>query len=487
MSVNPLSFLLASGLNAFDDVSAPAVDANPNPEPATPSIDVTVCPEEIEVVQAAQEAAEAEVAVVVAVQELAETEAQVDAATEVVANTAVVVASMESYKGSPMTKSDALALQQRVQQATKGQYHNVVGSLEAFGTDVSVDDALDAGLEGLGDFLKEARNKLADVTKVMRAKVAGFFKDAFVGFDKVAKRAEAVQRLAKNTNGESNASAIQLPLDTAWNLVKDGKVVTNLGKEIAELGKFAEAVMRTNNEAMCADRNKFIELVSPLASASYDDALAIAKKIADWRVPKPAFATKKLQTSSRTLDVFCSETIMGDQALFISMPAGDNKVGNLMDRLNALAAHWALSDVELSDVAKKPNKLDVAIDTLKPAEIVKITEAIDAILNDLKVYNKTLYSWEVANPELDRLMEVLYTVGWDEDRGAYEGSDDDGTVYISKLNMNLAYSVYYVNIMYGYFITYPTMKLAGKLLVILNRALEVCERSLATYNDNNLK
>lgn len=44
----------------------------------------------------------------------------------------------------------------------------VVGSLEALGTDVNVDDALNTGLEGLGEFLKEARGKLSALINATR-------------------------------------------------------------------------------------------------------------------------------------------------------------------------------------------------------------------------------------------------------------------------------------------------------------------------------
>lgn len=59
MSYNTLSMLLGEGLSSFEDADGPALVADPSPEPVVPSIDVTVCPVETEVVKAATEAANA--------------------------------------------------------------------------------------------------------------------------------------------------------------------------------------------------------------------------------------------------------------------------------------------------------------------------------------------------------------------------------------------------------------------------------------------
>ena len=494
MSSLILAQLIGEGLESFEDAAAAPVTADAGAEvPAVPSVDVTVCEEEIAVVEAAGEAATAETAIVLSADAVVEAECLVDAQTEVVVQTAQVTASMESYVGSAMTKHDALALQMRVQQATKGQYAatQVVGSLEAFGTDITTDDALEAGLEGLGEFLKEARNKLSGMVAVLRAKMAGFFKDAHVSFDKVSARAAAVERLAKNTSGESNASALQLPLDTAWHLVKDGKVVTNFAKEMGDLAKFAELVLKENNSSVSEHRRKFIELVSPLISCDLEEANKLAKQIADWKLPKPDYAKTKIPTSSRTTDLYRSDVLLGDEALFVMLPTDvSSNTDNVAQRLAALSSVYFGLEVGLKDVAKRPNKLDVSIDTLKPAEIVKIAETITAVLGDIKVYAKTWGAWDEANSDLDRLMTVLATVQWEGDAENYEGAVSNGastTVYVSTLNTRVADAIWYINAAYGYMATTPTILLAKKLIVLMNRALEVCERSLATYSDNNLK
>lgn len=490
MSASTLSFLLADGLNAFDDVDADPVVAVPDDAAApTPSIDVTVCAEEIEVVKASTEAANAEVALVDAATAFAQADAQADAQTKLVIETAAVVGSMESFQGSVMTKVDAQALQTSVVYATRGQYEaaRVVGSLEAFGGEVSVEDALNAGLEGLGDFLKEARGKLASITANLRAKMSGFLKDAFTNFDKVAKRAEAIERMAKNTSGESNSSSLQLPLDTAWHLIKDGKLSSNLAKEIPELSKFAAAIFKDSPNELAADRKKFIELVSPLATVELEDAQKIAKKVTEWKVPKPAFAKTKLQNSARTFDVYRSDVMLGDQAIFVSVPIDQSSPNDsLGTRLDRVADQMWVVDVDLKEVAKKPAKLDLAVDTLKPAEIVKIAEEVSAIMADIKLYSKSWSAWEDSNNELDRLMQVVHTVTWTGDEATYQGSTEFG-VMTSNLNLRLADAIWYINSAYGYLSVYPTLKLASRIILTLNRILEVCERSLATYNDNNLK
>lgn len=458
-----------------------------------PELAIVVCEEEVEVVEAATEAAVAEAAMLDSACAVECTAELVDAQTDVFVQTSQVVASMESFIGSPMSKHDALALQMRVAQATKGAYAQtaVVGSLESFGTDIASDDALTAGLEGLGEFLKAARNKLVDVSKVLQAKTTGFFKDAFVSFDKVARRADAVQRLAKSTSGESNASAIQLSLDTAWHLVRDGKIVANLEKEVIDLGKFAESVLKDNNTELAADRVKFIQLVSPLGSCELEEARKIAKQVTDWKMPKPSFAKVKIQSSSRTREQFRSDTLMGDEAIVVDMPLYTHATADSLNtRLDTIAENLFNVNVDMASVLKKPNKLDVSVDTLKPAEIVKIAEAISALLGDISVYKKTWGAWEDANTELDRLMNVLANVSWDGDDETYEGSVSVNTnhyVYTSKLNNRLADAIWYFNSVYGYLSTQPTIELSRKLIVLMNRLLEVCERSLATYNDNNLK
>lgn len=134
------------------------------------------------------------------------------------------------------------------------------------------------------------------------------------------------------------------------------------------------------------------------------------------------------------------------------------------------------------------------MDTLKPAEMVKITETIDAILGDIKTYSKTWGAWDEANGELDRLMGILASVRWEGDSEEYEGSTTTTvnnhsitTIHTSTLNIRLADTIYYINSAYGYMSTQPTLLLAKKLIVVMNRILEVCERSLATYSDNNLR
>ncbi|QXO10293.1 hypothetical protein pEaSNUABM37_00334 [Erwinia phage pEa_SNUABM_37] len=494
MSSFILDSLLGDGLEAFDDSAAAPVTATPDGTPAAvPSVDVTVCEEEIAVVEAATDAVKAEAQLIDTIVEVEATEVLLDAQTELVVETSAVVASMESFIGAPMSKQDALVLAMRVTQATRGQYvgTRVVGSVESFGTDIATDDAMNAGLEGIGEFLEAARNKLSGITAVMRAKVSAFFKDAFVNFSKVSQRAAAVERLAKGTTGESNSSAIQLPLDTAWQLVRDGKVVTNFAKEVADLAKMAEVIMKDTTEELAADRRKFIELVSPLATADLDTARGIAKKIVDWKMPKPGYAKVKLQTPSRTTDVFRSEVLMGDQAIFVSVPLDMSSPNDSLNtRLDKIYGAYRVLDVATREVGKKPNKLDLALDTLKPAEIVKITEAVQAVLGDIKVYSKSWNAWDEANTDLDRLMNILVNVEYEGDDETYEGTvttQYGSTVYTNKLNYRLADSVWYVNAAYGYMSTQPIIQVAKRLIVVLNRILEVCERSLATYSDNNLK
>lgn len=488
-----LDAVMNVGMEAFDDASAPAVTANPDEVPATVSIDVTVCEDEQAVVEAAIEATQAETALIVSADAVEATEKVVCAQTELVTETAEVVASMESLIGSPMSKADAMALQLRVVQATKGQYgvQQIVGSVESFGTDISTDDALNVGLEGIGEFLTAAKNKLSNLAVVLRQRVSGYFKDAFVSFDKVAKRNEAVQRLAKGTTGESNSSAIQLPIDTAQHLIKDGKLVQNLAALVGELSKYSEVVMKANNTVLADHRKDFINLVNPLATADLEAARGIAKKVADWRLPKPEYAKTKIQTSSRTMDQFRGDVLPGDEALYVTYPVDVSENGaSLSDRLENVGHKAYVQDVSLKEVTKKPNKLDLAIDTLKPAEIVKITEAVDGILSDIKLYSKTWGAWDQANNELDRLMSILVSVQWDGDAEEYEGTvvvNASTTVFTSTLNMRLADAIYYINAGYGYMSTTPVMLLSKKLIVVMNRILEVCERSLATYSDNNLR
>lgn len=488
-----LDAVVSGGLEAFDDTAAAPVTANPDETPATVSVDVTVCEDELAVVEAATEATQAETALTISADVVEATEEVVCAQTELVTETAEVVASMESFIGSPMSKADAMALQLRVIQATKGQYgkEQIVGSVEHFGTDISTDEALKAGLEGIGEFLSAAKNKLSNLVTVLRQRVSGFFKDAFVSFDKVAKRADAVQRLAKGTTGESNSSAIQLPIDTAQHLIKDGKLVTNLAGLVTELSKTAEGVMKTNNDLLADHRKGFIALVNPLATADLEAATAIAKKVADWKLPKPEYAKSKIQTSSRTMDQYRGDTLPGDEALYVTCPIDtDNGKDTLSDRLENAGHRAYMQDVSLKEVAKKPNKLDLAVDTLKPAEIVKITETIAGILADIKQYGKTWNAWDDANNELDRLMSILVSVQWEGDAEEYEGSvtvNTSTTIFTSTLNMRLADAIYCINAGYGFMSTTPVMLLSKKLIVVMNRILEVCERSLATYSDNNLR
>lgn len=540
MGNNYLSLLLSAGNNAFDEngepvqsvlidapvvpepVPAPVVDvpvvepivepvADPAPDVATPPV-ITIDPEapqpetpgivlainedEQELVAAATAAAQAEVSLIDADCELENTEAQLTEQAQVVSEVENVVASMESFVGSPMSMQDAVGLQKWVVSATRGEYDQakVVGSLEAFGNDTSTDDALNAGLEGIGEYLKAARNKLGDIRKVMVASWANFFKEAFLGFDKVARRADALAKIAKSTAGESNASSIQLPLDTAWRLVKDGKVSQNLPKDLADLGKFTKLVFKDNADSLLVHRKKLVDIAVRLSTAEYDDALKIAKELVNYELPTVGVCKIKVQTNSNTVDLYRSDEVLGGVALTFAKPV--DKINAQLPLSRQLADKWnnvIRTDVSVAATGKKTPKLDVAIDTLQPSEIAKLADDVSAILGDVKQYRTNYATWYAANTDLDRAIAVLANVPWSGDNGTTvvdSETDANGNtvteVSIIGLNQDIADVVDALHDQYSYLTVAPIRAFTAELLPILNRALEVGERSLATYSDNNL-
>lgn len=472
---------------------APVVDTQdptePDPEPV--SVVLAINEDEKELVIASTEAAQAEISLIDSDCALEEVEDQLGEQIQVVVETENVVASMESFVGSAMTMQDAVALQQWVTSATRGEYDQgkVVGSLESFGNDVSTDDALNAGLEGLGEFLKAARNKAADLRKVMVARWNSFFKDAFVGFDKVARRADALAKLAKNTAGESNSSTIQLPLDTAWRLVREGKVSENLPKDLGDLSKFAKAVFKDNAEALTIHRKKLIDIAVRLSTADYDDALKIGKELVAYELPGVGVCKTKVVNNSNTVDVFRSDEFLGGISIFFCKPI--DKINaqlplprQLGDKFNSIIA----TDISIAETGKKTPKLDVSIDTLQPAEIAKLADDVNAILGDIKQYRTNYGDWYASNTELDRVIHILASVPWSGDSGTTVVNESDtGTqVTFFGLNNDLADVIDGMNDTYSYLTVAPIRALTAELMPILNRALEVGERSLATYSDNNL-
>jgi len=491
-----LDNILSIGLEDLDDESATEV----KPEDTTVVAETVViepneCVEEIELVEAAEEAAEAEAAVVEAAEELCEVECAMDDQIEVITETEQVVASMESFKGTIVTKGDALALQHLIAIATKGRYdtQKVVGSLEAFGTDITTDEALNAGLEGIGDFLKAARSKLGEMRKVMVARWVSFFKEVGVGYDKVARRAEALTALAKVTTGESTSSSIQLPLDTAWRLVKDGKVSSNLSKDLTEMAKFIKLVYKDSSEGVDVQRGKFVKTVAELATADYDQAVKIAKELVAIELPKLDVAKLKVPMNSTSYDVYRSEEILGGVALFYNHPiVKDNAALPLIRRIDNKYNSMFDIDITAHELGKRQPKLDCALDTLKPAEIAKLGEDVLAILTDIKQYSRSYSTWFDENHDLDRVIKILASAGWDEDGGVtstettVEQGDVTVNVTVTGLNTALADLIEMYNDTYAYLAVGPIRELSSELIQILNRVLEVGERCVATYNDNAL-
>jgi len=482
---------------APDIDTPPVVTIDPvEPQPETPSIVLAINEDEQELVAAATAAAQAEVALIDADCALEDSETQLTEQAQIVSEVENVVASMESFVGSPMSMQDAVGLQKWVVSATRGEYdqNKVVGSLESFGNDISTDDALNAGLEGIGDFLKAARNKLGDIRKVMVANWASFFKEAFLGFDKVARRAEAVAKIAKSTSGESNASSIQLPLDTAWRLVKDGKVSQNLPKDLADLGKFTKLIFKDNADALIVHRKKLVDIAVRLSTAEYDDALKIAKELVNYELPTVGVCKIKVQSNSNTVDLYRSDEVLGGVAVTFAKPV--DKINAQLPLSRQLADKWnniIRTDVSVAATGKKTPKLDVAIDTLQPAEIAKLADDVSAILGDVKQYRTNYADWYASNTDLDRAIAVLANVPWSGDNGTTVVDNDTdangnsvSVVSIIGLNQDIADVVDSLHDQYSYLTVAPIRAFTAELLPILNRVLEVGERSLATYSDNNL-
>lgn len=471
-----------------DDGTAVIPEQLDNIPPVT--VDTCALQEEVALVTAATEAINAECTLDSASAQLDAAEDIASAAQTVVVETSELRASMESFKGSPMTKQDAFMLQQRVTDATRGKFEatKLTGSLEDFGSKISTDAALDAGLEGLGTFLTTAKDKLVGARQLVTAKLSNFLKELKVTNSKVLGRAEALKRIATRTTGDSNSSAVQLSMDSGWWLTQEGGIPKNLSKAVADFGILAKAVLKDAPEQLSEDRKKFVASLGDLANADLKEGLKAAEKIVTWQPAFPAYA-KTTVPGSRTSDIKRSPEMFGGVALYIGMPPEDDaKRYNLVNRLDRLYSRFNNTFVEMNEVAKRPGKLDLSIDTLKPAEIVKLADDVIALLCDIEAYRITWDSWADKHDDLDRVIKILYSLGWDgADTTSVEDWGDELTVRVTNLGQTMAYALDAINETYAYLAVTPIRLISNQLVSVLNRVLEVGELSLATYSDNSLK
>lgn len=142
----------------------------------------------------------------------------------------------------------------------------------------------------------------------------------------------------------------------------------------------------------------------------------------------------------------------------------------------------------MNEVTARPGKLDLAIDTLKPAEIVKLADDVINLLVDIDTYRTTWDLWLEENSELDRVITILKNVGWTggdtvqlQDYGYAVG------IKITNLSQDMANALHVMNVIYAYLSVTPLRLVSDQAVSVLNRVLEVCELSLATYSDNSLK
>lgn len=494
MSANVLLKLLKAGMESNEDAVDGVVVVPATPEDGViPKLENEVPVEEIEVVNAAADAVNAEAALVAANNLATADSDAVKAQADVVTDTAVVQASMEAFIGSPMSKEAAFILQNEVAIAVRGQWDHTkaTGSLEAFGTDIGTDEALNAGLEGLGEFLVNAAQKLRDGMRKMRASFATVFKEMGVNEQKVSARAEAIIRLAKNTTGESNAVTIQLPLDTAWRLAREGKLQDNLPKELAGLSKLTELVLKKSPDELLKHRAEFVKSLGDITGTDWDGAIEIAKKMVQFKLPEPVYAKNKTANTSRVITVTCSEEFLGEKALFVTAPNTDiDKSLPLDQQLTRASDRLMETDIEIKPVSKKSGSLNVNISTLKPAEIIKLAGDIASLMTDIRSYATSYAIWGSENNELDRAIAVLENVPWTQDTGgSIDASTSGGVVYISQtpLNVRMADLLWMIDMVYMVSAVDPVRVFSTEVIQVCNRMLEVCERSLATYSDNNLK
>lgn len=454
------------------------------------TVDTCALQEEVALVEAATEAINAECTLVEASDITEAAEVVVDAAEAVVVESCELRASMESFLGSPMTKQDAFMLQQRVVAVTRGEFEGskLTGSLEDFGTTISVDEAMDAGLEGLGNFIKAAIDKLGDARRNFVGTFVNYFKQLKVTNQKVLNRAEAVKKIAARTTGDSNSSSIQIPVDTGWWLTVDGGVPKNLSKAVGDFSGMVKSVLKDAPEQLAEDRKKFIEAIGDLANADLATALKTAEKVVAWQPAFPVYAKTKVP-GGRVCEVQRSAEMFGNVALYVGMPPEDDaKRYSMSARLNRVWGRFQNSFVELNEVTARPGKLDLAIDTLKPAEIVKLADDVINLLVDIDTYRTSWDLWLEENNELDRVITILKNVGWTggdtvklQDYGYGVG------VTITNLSQDMANALRVMNIIYGYLTITPLRLVSDQTVSVLNRVLEVCELSIATYSDNSLK
>lgn len=476
--MSQLDYFLSTGLEDIETSTVAAVPEIGN-----------ICDDEKELVLAATDASKGEGDVLIAMNEITVAEKAADVQERVVLQVGELQASMESFVGQPVTKAEVALLGKSIHEASFGEMtaEKIHGSLEAFGVDVTSEDQLNAGLESLGEFLSAAKGKLRDARRVLVAKLTGFFKDAFLTLEKIDRRADAVIKLANGTDGETTSSSIQLPLDTAWRISREGKVPTNLSKELTDLAKVVKAVMKDSPEAVNADRKRLVDLVTPLTSANAAKALEITRKLIDYKFPKLGFASIKVPTASTSVELSRSVEMMGGKAIFVKSPTQTKTSEGLRKGLNLLINSVFETDICTGEMSKRQARIDCAFETLSPAEIIKVAEDVKAVLADMSTYKKTYAGWDEEHKELDRMMEVVATVNWEGDE--FEGLVEpvSGTVVRESINVTIADAIFMANQMYNYLAVGPVYSIMGELIPVLNRIMEVAERCLATYKTNTIK
>lgn len=476
--MSQLDYFLSTGLESIETTTVAAVPVVGD-----------ICDAEKELVLAATDASKGEGDVLIAINEIDVAEKAANVQERVVVEVGELHASMEAFASEPVTKAEVALLGKSISEATFGEMsaEKIHGSLEAFGVDVTAEAQLNAGLESLGTFLTEAKAKLRDARRVLVAKVTGFFKDAFLTLEKIDRRADAVIKLANGTDGETTSSSIQLPLDTAWRISREGKVPTNLSKELGDLAKVVKAVMKDSPDAVNADRKRLVDLVTPLTNANAAKALEIARKLADYKFPKLSFASVKVPTASTSVDLARSVEMMGGKAIFVKSPVQSKSSESLRKGLGLLIDSVMETDICVGEMSKRQARIDCAFETLSPAEIIKVAEDVKAVLADMSTYKKTYAGWDEEHKDLDRLMEVVATVSWEGDEFDAIQEPVNGVVIRESINVTIADAIFMSNQMYNYLSVGPVYVVMGELIPVLNRIMEVTERCLATYKTNSIK
>lgn len=338
-------------------------------------------------VEAAQEEAEGEAEAIDELEEAA------DGLGEVAED---VEASMEDGGLSPQA---ARFMQHAVESYTNrlGVAAPVVTSMESFGGTSGRLSATQVSLEGIKEFLKEIWAKIKSLIMSLFAKAKNLWIKLFDAAGKLAKRAEAIKKKARDTSGTASEKKIEVNLKP----IHLGGKAPNPVAAAKQLKDLVDDNIKAKNEAYVNIAETLANLLgdwSPANQAIFSSVKALP--LTGFRVDKRFGDNVQVETSGE---------LPGGRMMVESMPA------NAKQFLEQIAG----SRGYITDFAEKSKDVDTGdINTMSLGDIENVCDSIESLANKIIDYRK---GWEKRS----KAQSALVTAGDKLEKST--GKDDELT------------------------------------------------------------